>query len=357
MDSDQMTTCRPSVLWGGFALAASLLCSTLVQAQGIACTADIDGDGAVGGTDLAALLAYWMTDNPTADLDDSGQVNGVDLATLLSQWGFDCEVNPFCDAVQVEFTDEMMVVTTSGLPCHATGPFDGTYYDPYTDQYCFNPNTPSNQNNVWMIPTTPTPTSTPAIDVLNTLGPIGVTITGASFYNPYDGGGVPAPGNICMDYCQGHASPDGSYHYHQMSPCFNQNDDPDGHSGLVGYAFDGYAIYGLNDTGGSPPTDLDECGGHTDSVRGYHYHFQSEFPFTLGCYRGEPELSNFAGGGGGGGGGGGRGGGGGGGGCSGCAALMIPPSVCNCVHTTPGYEGCCFDWTPDCQAYADQFCN
>ena len=139
MDSDQMTTCRPSVFLGGFALAASLLCSTLVQAQGIACTADIDGDGAVGGTDLAALLAYWMTDNPTADLDDSGQVNGVDLATLLSQWGFDCEVNPFCDAVQVEFTDEMMVVTTSGLPCHATGPFDGTYYDPYTDQYCFNP--------------------------------------------------------------------------------------------------------------------------------------------------------------------------------------------------------------------------
>ena len=50
------------------------------------------------------------------------------------------------------------------------------------------------QNNVWMIPVNPTPTDTPAIDVLNQFGAIGVTITGAAFYNAYDGGGAPAPG-------------------------------------------------------------------------------------------------------------------------------------------------------------------
>ncbi len=53
-----------------------------------ACMADFDGDGTVGGSDIAAMLGAW---GPTAgspiDLDHDGVVGGGDLAQLLSGWG------------------------------------------------------------------------------------------------------------------------------------------------------------------------------------------------------------------------------------------------------------------------------
>ena len=52
-----------------------------------ACLGDLDGDGVVGGTDLAGILGYWGSDNPTFDLDESGTVDGADLTMVLAQWG------------------------------------------------------------------------------------------------------------------------------------------------------------------------------------------------------------------------------------------------------------------------------
>lgn len=48
--------------------------------------ADLDGDGVVGGTDLAALLSGWGGSG-AADLDGSGTVDAADLAVLLAAWG------------------------------------------------------------------------------------------------------------------------------------------------------------------------------------------------------------------------------------------------------------------------------
>ena len=55
------------------------------------CPADLDGDGVVGGSDLAQLLADWgcLGEDCDADLNADGSVGGPDLATLLSVWG-DC---------------------------------------------------------------------------------------------------------------------------------------------------------------------------------------------------------------------------------------------------------------------------
>ena len=41
---------------------------------------------------------------------------------------------------------------------------------------------------------------------------------------------------------------------------------------MIGYAIDGFGIYALLDINNNKPSDLDECGGHTDNLRGYHYH-------------------------------------------------------------------------------------
>ena len=49
---------------------------------------DLDGDGFVGGGDLAVMLASWGScSGCPADLDGDGSVGGGDLATLLASWG------------------------------------------------------------------------------------------------------------------------------------------------------------------------------------------------------------------------------------------------------------------------------
>ena len=53
--------------------------------------ADINGDGAVNGLDLTALLAAWGNcpsgSACPADLDGSGAVDGLDLTAMLADWG------------------------------------------------------------------------------------------------------------------------------------------------------------------------------------------------------------------------------------------------------------------------------
>ncbi len=53
---------------------------------GPGCPADIDGDGSVGATDLAALLGAWGSTG-SADIDGDGSVGAQDLAALLAAWG------------------------------------------------------------------------------------------------------------------------------------------------------------------------------------------------------------------------------------------------------------------------------
>lgn len=54
-----------------------------------ACAADLDGDGAVSGSDLAIVLGAWGAAGGLGqgDLDGSGAVDGVDLAIVLGAWG------------------------------------------------------------------------------------------------------------------------------------------------------------------------------------------------------------------------------------------------------------------------------
>ncbi len=58
------------------------------QATGVQpCPADLDGNGEVGGSGLAALLSAWGSFGGSADLDGDGAIGAPDLAALLSAWG------------------------------------------------------------------------------------------------------------------------------------------------------------------------------------------------------------------------------------------------------------------------------
>lgn len=51
------------------------------------CPGDLGGDGAVDGSDLAALLGAWGQSDSPYDLDGDGVVGGSDLAAMLAAWG------------------------------------------------------------------------------------------------------------------------------------------------------------------------------------------------------------------------------------------------------------------------------
>lgn len=64
------------------------------------------------------------------------------------------------------------------------------------------------------------------------------------------------------------------YHFHTepANGCvYNQTAGQ--HSPLLGIMLDNIPIYGALGDNGVPPSNLDECGGHTDSTYSfYHYH-------------------------------------------------------------------------------------
>lgn len=70
-------------------VAASILGIDFGGGSVIACPADLDGDGQVGGPDLTFLLSSWgqAGDSLPGDLNGDGQVGGPDLTFLLAKWG------------------------------------------------------------------------------------------------------------------------------------------------------------------------------------------------------------------------------------------------------------------------------
>ncbi|MBU2952688.1 YHYH protein [Marinobacter sp. F3R08] len=88
-----------------------------------------------------------------------------------------------------------------------------------------------------------------------------------------------------LDNCGGHAGRGDDYHYHAAPTCMievmaNGEDNP-----IIGWAYDGYPIYGdLNPEGSSiPEGGLDVCNGQTDPVYGYRYHTSATPPYIIQC--------------------------------------------------------------------------
>lgn len=58
---------------------------------------------------------------------------------------------------------------------------------------------------------------------------------------------------------------------------------------MIGYALDGYGRYAQLDEKGQPPAGLDDCVGHLDGARGFHYHAGAPGSNQIiGCLRGTP---------------------------------------------------------------------
>lgn len=103
-----------------------------------------------------------------------------------------------------------------------------------------------------------------------------------------------------FDDCGGHVNPNDGYHYHAATGaegCNSHGTDSNGHPALIGYALDGYGIYGPLAADSAEIANLDECNGNENSEHGYHYHAASpELNQHISCFHGKTIDTGRAGG-------------------------------------------------------------
>ena len=185
--------------------------------------------------------------------------------------------------------------SANDLPEHPTGIFPiPSTSEAY--QYDRNPNLIKSQSMDFELPLNPELAKEPQCAP----GTVGILLSGAVLFNALDAPGRDAVAHETQDSCEGHPQESGVYHYHSLSSCLPDQQEPDGHSKIVGYALDGFGIYGRHGVGGLnlSSVDLDECHGHTHEILWngqrislYHYHATWDFPYTVGCLRGKFDHS------------------------------------------------------------------
>jgi hypothetical protein len=202
------------------------------------------------------------------------------------------------DNVTISFDATAMIIHTHGIPNHATGKFP--------QQGFGNPNYINEREATYYIPLDPkvnpkhvVTTATNSNHALP-MGPIGIAINGVVFFNPFDADSQDAS-NI-MDFCCGHPNQNGQYHYHKYPICINSPwaDEGSEHSPLLGFAFDGFPIYGPYESANVMAKDvrgehsLNEFSMHFDQDRGWHYHVTpGKFPYIIGGYWGTEDSRDM----------------------------------------------------------------
>ena len=152
----------------------------------------------------------------------------------------------------VQYSTNNVYVSCTCIPGYSIGPWTG------------NPNVPSNQNFVFKITRNPQQNTGTLTNV--GLGHIGIWTNGVSVYNVSDGQSYNNQGvwnrnayyweGPSFDNCLGHPQMQGEYHHHVSPTCLYDETDSTHHSPVIGYAFDGFPIYGayayMNTNGTGP---------------------------------------------------------------------------------------------------------
>ncbi len=140
----------------------------------------------------------------------------------------------------VQYSTDNVYVSATCIPGYDIGPWQG------------NPNIPANQNFVYKITRNPAENTGTLIET--PLGHIGVWSNGVSIFNAkdaasYNNQGIWNQNAIIVeggsfDDCLGHPAPNGEYHHHLNPTCLYDDTDSSQHSPIIGYAFDGFPVYG-----------------------------------------------------------------------------------------------------------------
>lgn len=144
----------------------------------------------------------------------------------------------------------------------------------------------------------------PGGQMLTVDGALGVAVNGVPIYdyssqgmldvNQYD----PNADTLKLgqlDKCNGHAGRGDDYHYHAAPTCLMESMKNKGPAAIVGWALDGYPIYGNDNPDGTPimKGDLDVCNGQEDATFGRRYHTSDAPPYIVQCLTGKVDESKL----------------------------------------------------------------
>lgn len=204
------------------------------------------------------------------------------------------------DNLVITVTEDHIVMHSKNVPNHPTASFPDRWR-----MLDGNPSYIQEQRMTWYIPIHPE--VDPQHISMNAqnengalpMGPIGVATNGVIFFNPFDHI-FEADAVWRLDRCCGHPSPQSSYHYHKYPVCVKTpwNDEGTGHSSIIGFAFDGFPVYGPYESQGllaknDTENPINDFNLHEDPLRGPHYHVTpGKFPHIIGGYWGQLEMKN-----------------------------------------------------------------
>ncbi len=267
----------------------------------------LGGDSDNNGGDAPGDASCWEA----ATLLDLSKAAGAGTDPTTGDAYAKPELSGHCD-------DNQFVVTSNGMPHYRF--------------VAMTPNALVAADNEWSLPRSPAvadePTSIPL------LGQAGFTVAGTSWFGPNEGDfpdpyGDPIYNGI-TDECMGHTAFE--YHHHALvqkclvqsgvvyEPWLNEAPATSEPSPVIGWAFDGFPIYGpygcVDDDCteviefksswnriGDPRTYawdaheyvardgeeyLDQCNGRIGPDGAYGYHATADFPYILGCFAGTP---------------------------------------------------------------------
>ena len=245
-----------------------------------------------------------------AEAATSTKTTSIVQAVKSAKW------NP---TVKLTYASSSVVMEPDGIPNH---PRDAYYAVPKSQDVVVPDATTAvvvkdptkAQNYKFTIPITPKFSATVT---KTSLGSIGVMISGAVLYNPYEGDNkTPAMANnftitdsngitaSFVDKCAGHPIPNqGAYHYHGLSSCVTAKVDSIGKpSHVIGFALDGFPIYGDRDIKGKQllAKNLDACNGifspTPEFPKGiYHYVLlgTANVRSSIACFHGVVDASQI----------------------------------------------------------------
>lgn len=187
---------------------------------------------------------------------------------------------PFEKSLGLSWDDRFFYVESNGMPDHPMmiGITAWQQQVPLPQNY--------KGDNAWRIPLHPVPAREPMSAKENFFrGAIALAINGVPIFNPIKNDGV-TDTKIAgeLDEWGGHCGRGDDYHYH-LPPVHLEKEAGKGKP--VGYALDGYPIYGFDEADGSPVKKLDWMNGHKDEKGNYHYHSTKTYPYLNGGFYGE----------------------------------------------------------------------